>query len=101
MGLRGGVAPFDLPPRPSPEGVDVLLPPPPVHYSAGGGWAEPHWLEDVRRLLRGGVGAMGLRGGVAPFDLPPRPSPEGVDVLLPPPPAPPVPAADGRSLIDE
>ena len=51
-----------------------------------------HWLDEVRRLRKGGVGAMGLRGGVAPFDLA---EPEGVDVLLPAAPA------DGRSRIDE
>ena len=46
-----------------------------------------HWLDEVRRLRCGGVGAMGLRGGVAPLDLM---DPVGVDVRL-----------LGRNLIEE
>ena len=54
-----------------------------------------HWLDEVRRLRWGGVGAIGLRGGVAPFDFI---DPVGVDVRLPPPPAAP---AEGRNLMEE
>ena len=50
-----------------------------------------YWFEDVLRLLRGGVGAMGLRGGgVVPLDLT---EPEGVDVLLAP--------VEGRRRMEE
>ena len=48
-------------------------------------------MDEVLRLRWGGVGAFGLRGGVAPLDFI---DPVGVDVRLPP-------EAVGRNLIEE